>query len=513
MPNTELLRLTKEATSAFNAYKSALRQKGHKISGEINLAELTGLSGWEEQLKRDWLAAVKKCEAEAGCPAQGSLDMDTGPEKVANPLDLHINHAYRHVESGLEYLFRGYNAGEDLYTFWHNEGGGMRGATSWVREAFDLANAPEFDPTIPTEDPAITQAIEYAEEDGGRYVVKRVGPERFQELVNVESSAGLRKKSPTAKSIEMIADVSYVVTKAVDLDDPEAAKVYLTPCAPAAKDEKGEGFFKCGKDRWKIAGEPIIIKIAPVVELTETPDPGDMNQADPLEWVKNMVERGFTEELDGEKVVYLAPRSFAALRAQVSPDLEGEVDTLYVGALDMNVLLRADGMEIDGWEEPKAEEPVAESPALEVVEGGPEGEASAESAVPSAESAPATAAQEAPATTADAKKPSPTDEEADAEVPKGENRIIDYEKAAGDVNKWDMQFDDEHEGVPTHVSVKFGYTESHDLFCIVWTEKPTASYEPVAWVCDSAHVSGTKQGMGDFAKALCATTLELRLSE
>lgn len=25
--------------------------------------------------------------------------------------------------------------------------------------------------------------------------------------------------------------------------------------------------------------------------------------------------------------------------------------------------------------------------------------------------------------------------------------IIDYEKAAGDVNKWDMQFDDEHEGV------------------------------------------------------------------
>lgn len=512
MPNTELLRLTKEATSAFNAYKSALRQKGHKISGEINLAELTGLSGWEEQLKRDWLSAVKKCEQEAGHPAQATLDMDAAPEKVANPLDLHVNHPYRHIESDTPFLFRGYNAGEDLYSFWSNEKGGMRGGTSWVKEAFDLVNAPEYDPSIPTEDPALTEAIEYTEEDGGKYVVKRVGPERFQELVNVESSAGLRKKSPTAKSIEMIADVSYVVTKAVDVEDPEAAKVYLTPCTPAAKEEKGEGFFKCGKDRWKIVGDPIIIKIAPVVELTDAPDPGNMEQADPLEWVKNFVERGFATELDGEKVVFLAPRSFAALRAQIAPDLEGEVDTLYVPTLDMNVLLKgeAEGVEIDGWEEPKPE-----APALEVVEGGPtteaevepEGEAGAESAVPSAEGAPATAAQEAPATTADVSPPSST------EVAPGENKMVDYQAAYDDVSKWDMQFDDEHEGVPTHVSVKFGYTATHDLFCIAWTEKPAPSYEPVAWLCDSSHVSGTKQGMGDYSKTLAASTLELRLSE
>lgn len=493
MPNTELLRLTKEATSAFNAYKSALRQKGHKISGEVNLAELTGLSGWEEQLKRDWLAAVRRCETEAGTPSQASLPMDTAPEKVANPLDLHINHAYRHVESGVEYLFRGYNAGDDLYTFWNHEAGGLRGATSWVREAFDLANAPEFDPAIPTEDPAITAAIEYAEEDGGRYLVKRVGPERFAELVNVESSAGLRKKSPTAKSIEMLSDVSYVVTKAVAVDDPAEAKVYLTPCVPASKDEKGEGFFKCGKDRWKIVGEPIIVKIAPVVELTDAPDPGGMDQADPLEWVKRMVERGFVDEVDGEKVIQLAPRSFAALKAQVAPDIQGDVEEIYVGALDMNARLHPEGMEIDGYEEPRPESTISdaqtvdETPALEVVEGGPE----------------AAPASEAPAAVAD---------QADAPAV-GEDRIVEFGPAFEDVSKWDMQFDDDHEGIPTHVSVKFGATETHDLFCIVWNEKPTESYEPVAWLCDSSNVAGTKQGMGDFAKALCARTLELRLSE
>ena len=487
MPNSELLRLTKAATTAFNAYKSALRQKGHKISGEIDLASLTGLSGWEEQLRRDWLSSVKDCEREAGTPMQGTLAMD-GPEKVANPLDLHINHAYRHIESGEPYLFRGYNAGDDVFTFWHHEHGGLRGATSWVREAFDLANAPEFDATIPTEDPAITAAIEYAEEDGGRYLVKRVGPERFAELVNVESSAGLRKKSPTAKSVEILSDVSYVVTKSVSVDDPLEAEVYLTPCVPASKDEKGEGFFKCGKDRWKITGDPIIVKIAPVQDLLTFPDEGTGNQADPLEWVKAMVERGFVEELDGEKVVILSPRSFEALRLQVSPDLDPGLDVLYVGTLDMNAVRRANGMEIDGYEE---------APALEVVEGGSAAEV-----------------LEADAATPDSALDQKDEAVITAEdIPAGKNVMVPFKPAFDDVSKWDMQFDDEHEGNATHVSVKFGVTPTHDLFCIVWTEKPSETYEPVAWMCDSSYVTGTKQGMGEFAKGLCASTLEIRLAE
>ena len=86
MSNTELLRKTKAATAAFNAYKSALRQKGHKISGEIDLSALTGLSGWEESLRKDWLAAMKECELEAGAPTQADLGLD-GPED-ANPLGL-----------------------------------------------------------------------------------------------------------------------------------------------------------------------------------------------------------------------------------------------------------------------------------------------------------------------------------------------------------------------------------------------------------------------------------------
>ena len=494
MPNTELLRLTKEATSAFNAYKSALRQKGHKISGEINLAELTGLSGWEEQLRRDWLISVSKCENEAGFPSQTALPGMAEPRTMPNPLDLHLNHAYRLIESGVDYLFRHYNAEDDLYSFWHQDGG-IRGGTTWVKEAFDLANAPEFDSTIPTEDPALTAAIEYDEEDGVKYVVKRVGPERFAELLAVDSSLGLRMKSPTAKSIEILADQSYVVTRVATWEDAET-QIYLTPCAPAAKDEKGEGFFKCGKDRWKIQGEPIIIRLAAVAEVVDQADPGSMAQSDPLEFLKRLQERGFLPE--GE-AIELAPRSFEALKMQIAPDLDPEVISIYIPTMDMSAVLRPEGIQIDGWEEPESE--VAEAPEIAVNNGAHVvGDTPAED-TPIEKPKRGKTRKEAPA------------EAAPAEAIPGENRIIPHAAAYASVRQWDVTFEDTADGIPISVAVKFMAEPGFDLFCIQWLEMPTDSYEPVAWLCDANTVKGTKQSIGEYAKALCVATLELRLSE
>lgn len=505
MPNSELLRLTKEATEAFNAYKSALRQKGHKIRGDVNLAELTNLSGWEDQLRLAWIDLVKRCEREAGSPTQGELDLGEAPRSSPNPLGLHLNHAYRHTAQGVDYLFRGYNFDEDLYQFWNAEHGGMRGGRAWVEEAFDLIHAPEFDPAIPTEDPAITTAIEYSEEDGSRYVVKRVSPERFAELANVESSAGLRRKNPTAKAVEVLSDVYYVVTKAVCLDGSEDARLYLAPCVPASKEEKGTGFFKCGKARWRLDGEPIIVKVASLEDLAAAPDPGNAYQADPLEWVKRTVERGFVDVVDGEKAVTLAPRSYDALKAQIAPDLPDD-GVLYVPAIDMNVRKSPDGLEIDGYEEVKAE-----PTGLALVEGGPE--------PPATEPVQLKETADGQMLDVGAKEP-PSDgvgqDPGDlglVEPPKGEDGMVGHAAAVAAVNRWDVLFSDTHQERAFHASIKFRAGESHDLFCVQWIDGDDGQFAPFAWMLDSDKVTGSHQSMLDVVRGLCERTLELRLSE
>ena len=372
MADLELRKAADEANRCFSRLKARLRQDGTQVRGDTDYKTIGGLSFTASVLRDEWLEAMATVDRLAGSPSQ--VELPTMGREVANPLGLFINHRYRRISEdpaeAIEYLFRTYNVADDLYSFWSDEKGGLRGGTKWVQENFDLVNAPEFDPKIPQEDPAISAALEWDETDTGRLLVKRVGPERFAELVSSDSSKTLAKKSPTAKSIEIISDVAYVVTAVFNASGDEGeAKVFLTPCRPAEADETGEGFFKCDKIRYKLgeAENRLVVKIASVEAIVEHQDTGAANQADPLEWCRSMIERGFVMFKGDEKVFELAPRSFEALRAQVAPSLDPEIETLFVAELDMTVYRAIGGSEIDGYEEIAPE--AAEESAAAVVDG------------------------------------------------------------------------------------------------------------------------------------------------
>lgn len=481
----ELQKLAKAAQSAFNTYKARLRREGHQVKNDMDYRNVSGISGTAIVLRDEWLEAENALERQAGVPPQ--VELPGMSRETVNPLGLHLNHRYRllsgheSIPEGTEFLFRGYNAADDLFSFYSDTHGGLRGPTTWVKESFDLVNAPDFDPTIPVEDAALSESMEY--EEDGKYLVKRVSPERFAQLAAADSSKSLARKNPTAKSVEIMSDVSYVVTAVFHAETPAEAKLWLTPCVPVDKDFKGEGAFKCGKDRWRLL-EPdarIVIRIASVEAVVNTPDPGAANQADPLEWLKNFAAKGF---LQGTDTVELAPRSFQALATQVGMVEEGRTE-FYCSELELHVRQADMGLEIEGWEE------LVPAPALEVVEGGPDaGEAveSAESAVASADSVPDGAALDGQATSATVKTPS-----------LGEATVAAYSEVVDAVDKWDMTFTEALNGSEVQVGIKWSYDAEKDLFTLVWLD---GLREPVAALVDSQAVKDSKLSMVDAALQL-----------
>ena len=497
MSNTELLRKTKAATAAFNAYKSALRQKGHKISGEIDLSALTGLSGWEESLRKDWLAAMKECELEAGAPTQADLGLD-GPED-ANPLGLIIHgiYTYRNPDNDeqIPYVLQGYVAADDLYQFYNKEAGGMRVSTTFVRECFDLTSAGSVD--LPND---FAKAVEFGTWDSGeKFLVKRVSAGRFQELLNNNSEATLAKKTPSAVSIEMISDQSYVVVDALEVKDPENARILAAPCRPATNEEKGPGTFKCGKQKYKFLEESarIIIRMVALEAVINTPDLGTSEQADPLAWVVEQIDRGFIVEDGDGKFIDLAPRSFEALRKQIAADLAETVESLYISDRDVTARLQFGGMEIDGYEE-------HETPAI------PSGDATPAPVVESADGEAAAAASVATAAVEDEKP-------------------IFGLSVAGPVEHdvWDaatlhlsptITFDEEYqasagsEPITFHVEVYSDVEPNRDLFLMVSVaENPI--YAPIGYLSDGQEFAASHKSYGEWARILFGRVVDLRLSE
>lgn len=477
MADLELRKAADEAARCFARLKARLRQDGMQIRGDTDYKTIGGLSFAADVLRDEWLEAMAAVDRLAGSPSQ--VELPTMGREVANPLGLFVNHRYRRISEdpaeALEYLFRTYNAADDLYSFWNDAKGGLRGGTKWVQENFDLTNAPEFDPSIPQEDPAITTAIEYDESDAGRLLVMRVAPERFAELVSADSSKSLAKKSPTAKSIEMIADVAYVVTAVFQGDEP---KVILTPCRPAESSETGDGFFKCEKTRYRLLDPEgrLVIKIASVEAVVEQPDPGTAEQADPIAWIRNMAERGFVER-DGDEVsMKLAPRSFEALRVQVAPSVDAAVDRLYVPELDLTAVKDPIGVEIDGWEEIKPES--AEEPAPEPVEG--------EEAAPASEEAPA--AVETP-----------------AETSVGDVELVEYVEDPS--IEWTTSFVEEIDEIQVSVQVKLDHLEEgkRSLFVLSGLSDDVHGRTQAAFSVDSYSFSASRKSMVEKAIELAGS--------
>lgn len=469
MADLELRKAADEAARCFARLKARLRQDGTQIRGDTDYKTIGGLTFAANVLRDEWLEAMNAVDRLAGSPSQ--VELPTMGREVANPLGLFINHRYRRISEdpaeALKYLFRTYSATDDLYSFWSDAKGGLRGSTKWVQENFDLTNAPEFDPSIPQEDPAITTAIEYDESDAGRLLVKRVAPERFAELVAADSSKSLAKKSPTAKSIEMIADVGYVVT---DVFEGEEPKVILTPCRPAESSETGDGFFKCDKTRYKLLDPEsrLVIKIASVEAVVEQADPGTAEQANPLEWVRSMAGRGFVEKDGDDSYINLAPRSFEALRAQVAPAVDSGVDRLYVPELDLTAVKSADGIEIDGWEETPAE--TAEVAATEPV--------AAEESAPASEEAPAA--------------------ETPAETAIGDVLLVGY--IVEDL-EWTTSFVEEIDGIQVSVQVKLDHLEEgkRSLFVLSGLSDDIHGRTQASFTVDSYSFSASRKSMVEKA--------------
>ena len=373
MANLELDKAADEANRAFGRYKARLAQEGIKLGGDTNYRNASGISGTASVLRDEWIECMENVDRLAGAPAQISLPT-MAPERP-NPLGLILDQQYRRIDTGVLYAFRSYNDTDGVYTLFSTEAGGLRGPGWWIQQNMALYSD--------AGDSAIAEVLEYDETEAGKYPIKRVGPERFVELLHADSSKLLAKKNPTAKSIEMLADQAYVVTATFipEGSDSTDSKLFLTPCREAEQDESGTGFFKCNKIRYKMGGheERIVIKIAPVdvvVEepIEENPPAAETPAIDAVEFVKSLIDRGFTEKDGDEDVVVLAPKSFEVLRLQVSPELMPDIDSLYVPALDFTVLKRTPGAEMEGYEEiaPEIEAEAPQKPDLHVEAGGAE---------------------------------------------------------------------------------------------------------------------------------------------
>jgi hypothetical protein len=495
MSNTELLRKTKAATAAFNAYKSALRQKGHKISGEIDLARLSGLSGWEETLKKEWLNAMRECELEADAPTQMELGLDGAED--ANPLNLIVGYSYEHRDPETDelkpFVFQGFTAADDLYQFYNPNHGGMRVSTTYVKESFNLVGTAA---ELPND---FAKAVEFGTWDSGeKFLVKRVSAGRFQELLNNNSSKTLAKRAPTAVSIEMISDQSYVVVDAQDERDPENARILAAPCRPATNEEKGPGTFKCGKQKYKLADESakIIIRMVSLEVAVATPDESSPEQSDPLAWVTEQIDRGFVTEDGGNKFIDLAPRSFEALRIQMG--IEDSAESVYISDRDVTARNQFGGMEIDGYEEHEASAAVVDAPAAAVALEAVETEAAATPA--------AVATSEA------------TDEAEGFKL-----------TVAGPVDHtdWDaavlhrtptITFDEVYQASASAEPIAFSVEvysdiERHrDLFLMV----PVADnpvYAPMAFLSDGQEFTASHKSYSEWARILFGRIVDLRLSE